>query len=206
MKNQLLEDMGDSHPVLPPGGRKSAAPPVRPAPGPDVRPKVWRGRQPAPAYPPPPPPSPAPPEAPPARAGPAEPRLDFSSFASQQPDMAVHLPSEPAPWMERWGRRVFGWIAALALVAGLAGAGWWLYGDTQVESTLALVADQTPPAAPPATPAAAAVAPPVVAPPVPDAEPEPVSAVSRPRLAPDPAPVLREVKKERPAPSVKPAF
>ena len=123
--------------------------------------------------------------------------------------MAIHLPSEAAPWMERWGRKAFGWTAALALAAGLAGAAWWLYGETQVESTLALVADQTPPAAPAPFAPAPALAPPVAAapalPPAPESEsepePEPVSAAPTP--APAPAPALREVKKQRPPPAVR---
>ncbi|MBQ5946677.1 hypothetical protein KBW98_04160, partial [Massilia sp. ST3] len=151
MKNQLLEDIGDAQPALPPRSRSSAPPPTRPAPGSAARPQVWRGRRPPVEQPARPPLPPAPP--PDLTVPSSEPPPDLFSFASQQPDLSIQLPDEPVPWMERWGRKAFGWTLAAVAVAGLAGAGLWLYGETQVESTLALVADQTPPAAPAPPPA-----------------------------------------------------
>ena len=161
MKSQLLEDIGDSLP--PPRVRPSAPPPPpQPAPDPVARPRVWRSRpttQPIPPAPPEPP-QPAAPFESPTEPHFFEPPPATGSFSSQQPDLGIYLSDAPAPWMDRWGRKFFGWTVAAALAATVAGTGWWLYGDRQVESTLALVADQTPPAAP-----APVAAPPAVAPP-----------------------------------------
>lgn len=164
MKNQLLEDLGDANAAAPrmrsrPDGDSrmheygvgAASEPAAPSIPPDGRrPTVWRLRQsPAPADSgSPTQPAPSRPE-PASHARPDEAAFDLSSFASQQPDPSIQLPDAPIPWTERWGRKLLGWTSIAALVAAVTGGGWWLYGDTQVESTLALVADQAGPVAPP---------------------------------------------------------
>ncbi|MBQ5964754.1 hypothetical protein [Massilia sp. ZL223] len=178
MKSQLLEDIGDSQPA-PPRKRSSAAPPPQAAPDPAVRPRVWRSRHPAPVAEPAPEFHPPPPAEAPTEPHFFEPPPGTPSFASQQPDLSIQFPDEPVHWMDRWGRKFFGWTIAAALVAGVLGTGWWIYGDTQVESTLAMVADQTPTAAPAAPPAAEPTAPAV--------EPAPATATTD-LAVPEPAP------------------
>lgn len=70
---------------------------------------------------------------------------DRFSISSQQPDLAIGFPDTAPTWTERWGRKLFGWTAGLAVVGAAVGAGLWMYQDTQVVSTLALVADESPP-------------------------------------------------------------
>jgi hypothetical protein len=161
MKNQLLEDFGDSRSS--PASAREAAPRRSGNAAPEGRrSQVWRGRQ----------PEAAPREEPPAEQE-TQPNwndafmaADYSAFASQQPDLAIQYPDEPAPWFDRWGRKALGWTAGLALALGVAGGAFWMYHESQVESTLALVAVQSPPAAPPvaakpvALPAPAPAAPP----------------------------------------------
>ena len=154
MKNQLLEDFGDSR-SSPASAREAAPRQSGHAAEQGPRAKVWRGR----------PPDAAPPAEPPAEQETQpnwnEPFMtaDFSAFASQQPDLSIQYPDEPAPWFERWGRKALGWTAGLALAVGVIGGGLWMYHESQVESTLALVADQSPPAAPAPAPVAPAPAP-----------------------------------------------
>ncbi|OON62875.1 hypothetical protein B0920_05435 [Massilia sp. KIM] len=192
MKNQLLEDIGanDSAPNGNPRARLAGRRPATPPPDPAPRPKVWRERQNASAEetraprqerPPEPPPEPPPS---PFTASPSF-SADFSSFASQEPDLSIQLPEEPVPWTERWGRKLLGWSIATAAVAAIVGAGWWIYGDTQVESTLALVADQSPaPTTPaPVLPAAPSTSAPVASAPVSNAPALSGPAVSDPALS-----------------------
>lgn len=72
---------------------------------------------------------------------------DRLSISSQRPDLAIRFPDSAPAWTERWGRKLLGWGAGLAVVAAATGAGLWMVQDTQVVSTLALVADEAPPAA-----------------------------------------------------------
>lgn len=182
MKSQLLEDFGDSR-SSPAPGREAG--PVRSG---DAAPQgrrsqVWRDRQPeaAPREEPQAEPRNEPQAEPPTQPNWNEPFMsaDFSAFASQQPDLSIQYPDEPAPWFDRWGRKALGWTAGLALALGVIGGGFWMYHESQVESTLALVADQSPPAAPaPAAPAPAAPAPavpPLAAAPVEPAAPVPAA-------------------------------
>jgi hypothetical protein len=163
MKNQLLEDFGDSR-SSPASAREAAPRRSGNAAAEGRRSQVWRGRQ----------PEAAPRDEPPAEQETQpnwnEPFMaaDFPAFASQQPDPAIQYPDEPAPWFDRWGRKALGWTAGLLLALGVAGGAFWMYHESQVESTLALVADQTPPAAPPV--AAQPVA--LPAQPAPPAEPQ----------------------------------
>lgn len=71
---------------------------------------------------------------------------DRFSISSQRPDLAIHFPESAPTWTERWGRKLLGWGAGLAVVAAAAGTGLWMVQDTRVVSTLALVADEAPPA------------------------------------------------------------
>lgn len=68
-------------------------------------------------------------------------------------DAAMHSRAE---WTGRWSRRVGTWGAAGVLLALLAGGGFWLYQQSQVEGALVVVANTNPtPAAvlaPPARP------------------------------------------------------
>lgn len=147
---QTQQDAEAAAPILPSG---PAEPPGRQRAG------VWRSRTPAP------PPSPArhaawtarpataqaAPESPAAGAQPPgmlpglDPGVapDLASFSSREPDWTVPMPPEEAPWMDRWGRKVLGWTVGLAVFATVAATGAWMYRDTQVESTLAVVADNT---------------------------------------------------------------
>lgn len=179
MKNQLLEDFGDSRsqpvaPVVKPQQRAGEAA-VSGATAPSVAapsgPRVWRARAPSPrpvwrARAPQGPMEPASgvgaPEAEPAatfietpRPAPIAPAPDShagtfaSTFASERPDPALRLAAVPARGGMR--RRVlFGWAAVALIGAGAVGAGSWLVRDSQVASALALVARQADPVPAPA--------------------------------------------------------
>jgi hypothetical protein len=66
-------------------------------------------------------------------------------------DAAMHSRAE---WSGRWSRRVGTWGAAGVLLALLAGGGFWLYQQSEVEGALVVVANTNP--APPAVLAAPA--------------------------------------------------
>ncbi|MCC2973835.1 hypothetical protein [Massilia sp. IC2-476] len=131
----------------------------------------------------------------------------MASFSSPQPDWARPLPPEPAPWTERWGRKVLGWTAAVVSAFAVAGAGVWMYRETEVQSTLAVVADHTPAAAPPAI----AAPPPAPAPAAVQDEPpplrmlpsEPVAVASLPAPAAEPEEILAAAPPPAP-PTVQP--
>lgn len=167
---------------------------------------VWRNR--GPAAPPPPKPQhhgawkprpPAPPEEPPAPTAeipPAAPRIspETASFSSREPDWSVPLQPETTPWTERWGRKALGWTLGLAAGVAVAATAAWMYRDTQVESTLAVVADHSPAqavVAAPAVPAAAPALPPepeaAALPPLKLLPPDPVAAAPA-AAAPDVTP------------------
>ena len=168
MKNRLLEDIGDSQsgaplppvrrvqsaaPAAPPQARAVPPLPSPPAAGPRRRTGVWRSRAPRPpAAADAPPPSAAPRVeptiAPPPAAEAPRVRPGMASFSSREPDWALPLQPEPPPWTERWGRKALGWTAGLMALAALGGTAAWMVQDTRVESTLAVVADHTPPAQP----------------------------------------------------------
>jgi len=166
MKNRLLEDIGDSQSAIPARSvrrvQAAAAPPPPPtdvtaAAAPEAlarqRAGVWRSRTSAPSMPPHAAQAPEPFIAPPARSAP-EPRTaagiapEIASFSSSQPDWNLPLQPENPSWTERWGRKALGWTAGLAIAAALSATAAWMYHDTQVESTLAVVADHTTPAPP----------------------------------------------------------
>lgn len=188
MKNRLLEDFGDSQSALPvraPGqasaSARAAGPPARQRPG------VWRSRAPAP--PPRPRATPAPePFTPSATAAPP----DIASFSSTQPDWSVPVQAQPPSWSERWGRKALGWTLGVAAVVAAGATAAWMVRETEVQSTLAVVAGQTP--------ARASVdAPPVVtAAPLPEPEAEalpPLKLLPREQLAtaaPDSGPAATE--------------
>jgi hypothetical protein len=66
-------------------------------------------------------------------------------------DAAMHSRSE---WTGRWSRRLGAWGAAGVLMALLAGGGFWLYQQSEVEGALVVVANTNPtPSATLATPA-----------------------------------------------------
>lgn len=133
---------------------------------------VWRNRAPAPVpssgaaplyqplpptRPPAPPPGAAAAQASPAFAPPrTEPHIDpeLASYSSRQPDWSIPLEQDGPSWTERWGRKLLGWSVGLGAAAAVVAAAAWMYRDTQVESTLAVVADHSPPAASAALPAA----------------------------------------------------
>lgn len=212
MKKQLLEDFGDSA-SAPVGARPAVAHEAQPAPAPKVwraratppRP-VWRARaaSPAPSDDPPalteharPPMQTA--QAPSATAAPPPPPLPPSSepssfanerfyFSADEPVIAMDFPATAPRWSERWGRRLLGALAGVALLVAAAGAGWWMVQEHQVVTTLALVADQSPPPAREGwrAPDRDAAAPPAMvllpAEPVPEPQPE-----AAPESAPEPA-------------------
>ena len=94
-----------------------------------------------------------------ARAEPGFARAEPSPFASERPDWQG-AQAEPEPhWFDRWGRRVAGWSAGIALTALVAGGGYWLYRESSIENTLVQVARNSAPALqtgpPAATPAPA---------------------------------------------------
>jgi hypothetical protein len=60
-------------------------------------------------------------------------------------DAALNTRSE---WTGRWSRRAGTWGAAGVLLALLAGGGFWLYQQSQVEGALVVVANTNPPEAP----------------------------------------------------------
>lgn len=163
-----------------PQPRAEAAPSQAPSPAgvPEIpahqKAGVWRSRAPVEAPAPPQPraaqgqafvpprvepgiaPSPA---AEPARAAPRM-SPEFASFSSREPDWSIPHQPEPPRWTERWGRKALGWTIGLAVVVAVAGTAAWMVQETQVESTLAVVADHTPAQAAlpaPAVPAAAPV-------------------------------------------------
>lgn len=156
MKNQLLEDFGDSRSEPAPAREAAPRRPPSPAAGAGAqarRAQVWRGRAPAPAADGP---EDLPPPGAEGQARRADPFIapEYADFSSQQPDLAIQYPDQPAPWTERWGRKALVWTSGLALAAAVIGGGLWLVHERQVESTLALVADQSPPAAAAPEPAA----------------------------------------------------
>ncbi len=206
-------------------------PPPGPQAGPQPRPRtgVWRSREtlpplqladpvadesvpPAPAAPTGPPTAPVPP--PRAAAGiPPWP----ASFSSREADWAAPPPAAPLPWTERWGRKALGWTIGLAGIVAVAGAASWMYRETQVQSTLAVVAGNTPgkaaiapaPAPPataalPATPEPAWTAPPLkVLPPPAASDPvaeAPVAVAPPVAEPPRAAPAPRQTPKARRAP------
>ncbi|MEX5746091.1 hypothetical protein [Massilia sp. X63] len=133
---------------------------------------VWRNRAPAPVpspgaaplhrpIPPTRPPA-SPPGAAAAQASPvfAPPRTEqhidpeLASYSSRQPDWSIPLEQDGPSWTERWGRKLLGWSVGLGAAAAVVATAAWMYRDTQVESTLAVVADHSPPAASAALPAA----------------------------------------------------
>ncbi len=200
MKNQLLEDFGDSQsplparPVRPVRPVEAAPPAAAPEPRSRQRAGVWRSRAASPppraqATPAPEPPRPAPTIAP-----------EVASFSSPHPDWARPLPPEPAPWTERWGRKALGWTAGLGALAAVVATAAWMYRETQVESTLAVVADHTP-----APVAQAPAAPLVAAAPIPDPVPAPVEAELPPlrMLPPEPVAALPAVAPPEEKPMVK---
>lgn len=218
MKNRLLEDIGDSQsgvPVRPvrrvqaaspppPPRFAEASPPGEPAGAPEAfvrqRAGVWRTR---PAYPAP---TPAPqlteaPEAPPAPP-PAPPPVapDIASFSSREPDWPIPLQPDAPPWTERWGRKALGWSAGLAALVAVAATAAWMYRDTQVETTLAVVADHSPAAASDPEP------PPPPPPPLRLLPPEPLLAAPEPLpAAPEPtAPVAAAPEPKAAVPAVVP--
>lgn len=67
----------------------------------------------------------------------------IASFSSKQPDWTLPVQLETPPWTERWGRKALGWTMGLAAAVALVSTGAWVYRDTQVASTLAVVADHT---------------------------------------------------------------
>ena len=105
------------------------------------------------------------------------------SFSSPHPDWARPLPPEPPPWTERWGRKALGWTVGLAAAVAVVATAAWMVRETQVESTLAVVADHTP--------APAAVAPPQAPAPALPATPEPEPPPLR-MLPPEPVAAVPE--------------
>lgn len=69
---------------------------------------------------------------------------DRLAFPPKGPDFVFDFPASRPTWSERWGRRLLGWSAGAALVAIALGTAWWMAEDSQVVTTLALVADQSP--------------------------------------------------------------
>lgn len=215
-----LDDSQSRLPAVPVRGKRAvpsqqprpdaqAAPPGAPAPSGTAdapvhqRAGVWRNR--GPASPPAPKPQqhgawkarpPAPQEEQPApvpetpRAPPRMPP-EVASFSSREPDWSVPLQPEPPPWTERWGRKALGWTLGLAAGVAVAAAAAWMYRDTQVESTLAVVADHSP--------AQASAAPPVVPAATPALPPEPEAAAPPPLKLLPPDPVAAAPADELPA-------
>lgn len=225
MKSQLLEDMVDSQSSLstPLNRRRGPAatpaappPPVPPAPpvqGADARARagVWRARAPQSS-------SLWRPRPPAQQAVPAEPQPDplfadttlrnpepslaepdIGSFSSRTPDWAAPLERDTIPWTERWGRKALGWSVALAGVVAVAGAGVWMVRETQVESSLAVVAGHSPAPVQPAAPALPRPLP---------YEPPPLRMLPPEALvvaAPEPAPPARIVEPAVAPPAPRPA-
>ncbi len=224
MKNQLLEDFGDSQSSLSPAPVRRRSPAVAPAPVPQAEPGararagVWRSRAaaPQPVFAEPPPAASAP------QQGRPEPSLgiapEIASFSSRQPDWTGPVDADLVPWAERWGRKALGWSVALASLVAIAGTAAWMVRETKVESSLAIVADHTPaPVAPAARgvpdeppplkllPPEAPAPLPVPFPETPAAEPPAAAAVAAAPLVaalPDQAEAPPAVKKK---PVVKPA-
>ena len=63
------------------------------------------------------------------------------SFNSGQTDWLPPQQELRPSWYERWGRRVASWSLALVATVAAAGGGLWVYQQSKVEQTLALVAD-----------------------------------------------------------------
>ncbi|QOY92671.1 hypothetical protein IM543_13735 [Massilia sp. UMI-21] len=134
---------------------------------------------------------------------------ETSSFSSHERDWTLPLPPDAAPWTERWGRKALGWTLGLAGMVALAATAAWMYRDTQVESTLAVVADHTPAQAnqspagvAPATPAEAGLRSEPAADPLPPLRllpPEPVAGAAREEAR------AGAVATEAPAPAAAPA-
>lgn len=234
MKNRLLEDIDDSQsgPSAPAVHRlpRAAAPPPEPQPEAQPRPRggVWRSREtlpplrvadpvpdevapPAQAAPPEPPEPAEPPVAPvpPPRAAGIPPWP--ASFSSREPDWPTPPPDDPLPWTERWGRKALGWAVGVAGIVAVAGAATWMYRETQVQSTLAVVAGNTPGKLAAALPAPVpAQASPVAA--VNPASPEPAWTAPplkmlppTPTPTPAPAPVVPEPVAQKPVAAAPPA-
>lgn len=147
MKNRLLEDIGDSQsgaPVGPPPRapkppEATTAPPAQADGPPDrQRPGVWRSRTSAPSRPRA---TQAPETSTPSAA--AIPP-DIASFSSREPDWSVPLRAEPPSWSERWGRKALGWTLGVAAVVAVGATAAWMVRETEVQSTLAVVAGQSP--------------------------------------------------------------
>jgi hypothetical protein len=156
MKTQLLQDIGESHPSprsLPVGDARSPDASQSKAasfPKQRIEPQM---------------------QAPGSDPGPAD--GDMPPFASQETDWIGKQPEDESHWFDRWGRRAATWSAGLAAAVMVAGGGLWLYNESQVETTLAVLAKNSIPArqvrASPAVPAPAAATPSA---PAPEALPE----------------------------------
>ena len=187
---------------------------------------MWRSRGASPTIGPAsllsvPPEPPAPPPGPLPRTAAAEPGL--APFASRRPDWAIPLADAPLPWTERWGRKALGWSAGALAVIAVAGAATWMVRESQVQTTLAVLADSTqdktvaavsgaipgPISAPPEPTAAREpewtppplrmLPPPVVA--IPAAEDARLAAAAQPKPAPEP---VAATPKPKPEPKTNP--
>lgn len=117
MKAQLLEDIGDSHPPLPPPVLAHAA---QVEAGPDHNTA----------------------SNPPAQSAP---RPSNAAPSSSAATASARLPPQVAPQaapdrLARWGRRTASGTAVLLLVVAVSGAGFWWYKERKVDQALSVLA------------------------------------------------------------------
>jgi hypothetical protein len=142
MKSQLLEDLHDSHPRAPASSaertatRSGPAPPSEPRSTTKLRDaRVWRERD--------------------AQFAPEGEAHGFANgahgfakeacdFASPQPDPLLPQPRFTQFWFERWGRRAATWAVGVVGLTAVGSGAFWLYTETKLDDTLALVADHSP--------------------------------------------------------------